>query len=79
MPEMMITGKTYRKGTVYQLGFVCKCCLLASGDTMILILNSVPGDTSWAHCKSDRRKLLKRHDGNTSKMNRESMFCQMEQ
>ena len=46
---------------------------------MILILNSVPGDTSWAHCKSDRRKLLKRHDGNTGKMNRESMFCQMEQ
>ena len=34
---------------------------------MILILICMPGDTSWAHCKSDRRKLLKRRESNTGK------------
>ena len=46
---------------------------------MVMIPICVPGGTSWARCKSLGRKLLKRRDSNTGKINRRSMFCQMEQ
>ncbi|DBA86009.1 TPA: hypothetical protein ACH3X1_005539 [Trebouxia sp. C0004] len=35
--------------------------------------------TSWAHCKSNWRKLVKWRNSNTGKVPRENIFCQMEQ
>ena len=74
MPDMMITGKTCRKGTAgfcFKMLFTCILIRRHYGNNPDLYARGY----QLACCKSNRRKLLNRCDSNTGKITERACFA----